>query len=248
MDKVDILAFGAHPDDTELSCAGTLASLIKQGHKVAVVDLTEGEMGSRGSRELRRKEAKIAADVIGLHSRDNLRLPDTELLNTREFQLPIIQKVREYQPHICILPAPIDRHPDHGNASQLLTDAIFYSGLVKIETKDDQGQLQMPHRPSHVLHYMQNYPFEPDFVFDITDTIDQKEKAIKAFSSQFHVKDPGGEPETYISGMDFFEGLRAKARHYGHLSGFTYGEPFLYAQKPFSLTNLNFLMDTSPKR
>lgn len=246
--KADILAFGAHPDDTELGCSGTLASLVKQGKKVVVVDLTRGEMGSRGTAEIRLKEAQKAADFIGLSERINLGLPDTELINTREFQLPIIEVVRRFQPHICILPAPLDRHPDHGNASSLLVDAIFYSGLVKIETKNKKGELQGIHRPAHVLHYMQDRPFEPDFVFDITDTINTKEKAIKAFATQFDVSNPGDEPETYISDPSFFESLRARAKHYGHLSGFEYGEAFKYASTPFPLQNLDFLMDTSPKR
>ncbi len=246
--KTDILAFGAHPDDTELGCSGTLAALVQQGQKVVVADLTRGEMGSRGTPENRLEEAQTAAEILGLNDRVNIGLPDTELQNVRELQLPIIECVRTYRPHICILPAPTDRHPDHGHAAALLIDAIFYSGLIKIETRDKAGKNQKPHRPSHVLHYMQDQPFEPDFVFDITDTLEIKEKAIKAFKSQFNVADPGDEPETYISDPSFFEALRARAKHFGHLGGFGYGEGFLYANKPFPLTSLDFLMDTSPKR
>lgn len=246
--KIDILAFGAHPDDTELGCSGTLAALVKAGKKVAVVDLTRGEMGSRGTPKLRLEEAGKAADIIGLTARENLGLPDTELQNTREFQLPIIEKIRQYKPHICILPAPSDRHPDHGDAASLLTDAIYYSGLVKIETQDEQGSVQPPHRPAHILHYMQDRPFEPDFIFDITATLETKEKAIQAFASQFNVDKPGDEPQTYISDPSFFESLRARAKHLGHLGGFTYGEGFLYAQKPFPLSSFGFLMETKPKR
>lgn len=246
--KIDILAFGAHPDDTELGCSGTLAALIREGKKVAVVDLTRGEMGSRGTPALRLEEAKKAADIIGLTARDNLGLPDTELQNTRGFQRPIIEKIRKYRPHICILPAPSDRHPDHGNAAALLTDAIYYSGLIKIETLDENKTVQMPHRPAHVLHYMQDRPFEPDFIFDITATLETKEKAIQAFASQFNVDNPGDEPETYISDPSFFESLRARAKQLGHLGGFEYGEGFIYAQKPFPLTSLNFMMKTNPKR
>lgn len=246
--KADILAFGAHPDDTELGCSGTLSSLVQQGKKVVVVDLTRGEMGSRGTAEIRLKEAQKAAQIIGLSERINLGLPDTELKNTRELQLPIIEAVRRFQPHICILPAPSDRHPDHGNAAALLIDAIFYSGLVKIETKGPDRKIQDVYRPAHVIHYMQDRPFEPDFVFDITDTIDTKEKAIKAFATQFDVSDPGDEPETYISDPSFFDALRARAKHFGHLSGFEYGEAFKYASSPFPLQSLDFLLDTSPKR
>ncbi len=246
--KIDILAFGAHPDDTELSCSGTLAALIDQGQKVAVVDLTRGEMGSRGTPETRMQEAQQAKKVLGLHTRDNLGLPDTELQNIREFQLPIIERIRHYQPHICILPAPADRHPDHGHATTLLVDAVFYSGLRKIETKGPDGKKQQPHRPAHVLHYMQDQPFEPDFVYDITGTIDRKEEAIKAFATQFNVAEPDDEPETYISDPGFFESLRARAKQLGHLGGFEYGEGFLYHKKPFPLADFDFLLKTSPKR
>lgn len=246
--KADILAFGAHPDDTELGCSGTLASLVAQGKTVAVADLTRGEMGSRGTAEIRMKEAQKAADIIGLSDRVNLGLPDTELQNTRDFQLPIIETVRHFKPHICILPAPSDRHPDHGNATSLLIDAIFYSGLVKVETKGSDGKIQEIHRPSHIIHYMQDRPFEPDFVYDISQTIETKQKAIKAFATQFDVQNPGNEPETYISDPDFFKALRARAKHFGHLAGFEYGEAFKYASTPFPLRNLDFLMETAPKR
>lgn len=246
--KTDILAFGAHPDDTELGCSGTLARLVKLGNSVAVADLTRGEMGSRGTAKLRLKEAQRAAKILGLSERVNLGLPDSQLRNTRNYQLPIIEIIRRFKPHICILPAPFDRHPDHGNAAALLTDAIYFSGLIKIETKDNDGASQAPHRPAHVLHYMQDRPFTPDFIFDITETIDIKENAIKAFASQFDVADPGDEPETYISDPSFFEALRARAKHLGHLAGFGYGEAFKYAQGPVPLKNVDFLMDTSPKR
>jgi N-acetylglucosamine malate deacetylase 1 len=245
---MDIIAFGAHPDDTELSCAGTLASLSNKGLRVAVIDLTRGEMGSRGTPKLRLEEAKAAAQILGLKARDNLGLPDTELTSSREFQLPVIERVRHYKPHICILPAPSDRHPDHGNAARLLTDAIFYSGLAKIETRGKTGNIQQPHRPSHILHYMQDQPFEPDFVFDITDTIEQKEEAIRAFSSQFNVSDPGDEPATYISDPGFFISLRARAKQLGHLGGFEYGEGFLYQKKPFPVSGFDFLLSTNPRR
>lgn len=246
--NIDVLAFGAHPDDTELSCSGTLASLIQDGKKVAVVDLTRGEMGSRGTPEIRKEEAQKAAEILGLHARENLGLPDTELVNNRDHQKAIIQKVRKYRPHICLIPTPKDRHPDHENASALLLDAIFYSGLIKIETKGSDGKIQEPFRPSHVLHFMQHDHFDPDFVFDITDTIEIKEKAIKAYSSQFNVSDPGEEPETYISDPDFFKALQAKDAYFGQMAGYKFGEGFLYAQKPFPLKDFDFLFDTSPKR
>ncbi len=246
--EIDVLAFGAHPDDTELSCSGTLAALVKQGKKVVVVDLTRGEMGSRGTPELRKVEAQKAASILGLQARDNLGLPDTELVNNRSHQRAIIQKIRQYRPHICMIPSPRDRHPDHGDAAALLIDAIYYSGLIKIETEKPDGSKQKPYRPPHVLHFMQDQPFEPDFIFDISDTIETKEKAILAFSSQFNVSDPGDEPETYISDPAFFDALRARASHFGHLAGFEYGEGFLYRQKPVSLNNFDLFFGTDPKR
>lgn len=248
MKTIDILAFGAHPDDTELGCSGTLASLVKQGLKVGVIDLTRGEMGSRGSAELRLKEAQEASEILGLHTRENLGLPDTELVNNRENQLPIIQKVRTYKPHVCILPAPSDRHPDHGNAANLLLDAIFYSGLIKIETKDKNGTIQKPHRPSHIIHYIQDEFLTSDFIFDISETIGIKEKAIAAFKSQFNVSNPDDQPATYISDPDFIESLRARAKMVGHMGGFNYGEGFIYHKKPFPVNNFNFLLDSAPKR
>ncbi len=248
MKKIDILAFGAHPDDTELGCSGTLAALTRAGKKTAVVDLTRGEMGSRGTPEQRLKEAEKAAGILGLAARDNLQLTDTQLVNERPNQLPIIERIRSYRPHICLIGAPADRHPDHGDATRLLIDSIFYSGLAKIETDGPDGKSQKPHRPRHVLHYMQDQPFNPDFIFNITETMDLKEEAIRAFKSQFDVADPGEEPETYISRPEFFESIRARARYYGHQAGFTYGEPFLYARKPVPLPSFDLFFESSPMR
>ena len=239
--NIDLLAFGAHPDDTELGCSGTIASLVKRGKKVVVVDLTRGEMGSRGSAELRKQEATNASKILGLHDRVNLGLPDTELQNTREFQLPIIQAVRQFRPKICFVPPQVDRHPDHGKASRLILDALFYSGLIKIETTGTNGMVQEPHRPQHILHYLLATPFEPDFVFNISDTIGIKEEAIQAFSSQFDVKDPGDEPNTFVSDPSFFEMLRARARQYGHQAGFEYGEPFKVYGGPIGIQDFDFL-------
>lgn len=246
--KTDVLALAAHPDDTELCCSGTIAKLVQQGKKVAVVDLTRGEMGTRGTPEQRLDEAEKAAGILGLAYRDNLGLPDTELKNSRKYQVPIIRKIRYYRPHVCLINAPSDRHPDHGDAATLQADAIFYSGLGKIKTKGTDGKPQSPHRPAHILHYMQNQPFEPDFVFDITDTIEIKEKAIRAFASQFDVQDPGDEPQTYVSDPEFFKFLRARAREYGHLAGFTYGEPFKYVRKPVPISSFDLFDQTSPTR
>lgn len=243
--KLQILAFGAHPDDTELSCGGTLHSLVTNGCKTGVIDLTQGEMGTRGTQEQRLKEARESAKILGLTVRENLGLPDTRLDNTFENRLPIIRAVRRYRPDICFITAPADRHPDHGNASRLLIDALFYSGLRKIETTGPDSKKQEPWRPFHILHYMQNWPFTPNFIFDISNTIDVKEKAILAFKSQFMAK---SGHQTYISTKEFFDSLRGRARHYGNLVGAEFGEPFLYHGGPVPLKNMDMFLETKPVR
>lgn len=246
--QLDILALAAHPDDTELCCGGTLTALANQGKKVGVIDFTKGEMGTRGTPDQRMREASAAAEIVGLEVRENLEMPDTKIQNTRENQKKIIQKIRQYRPHICLVGAPADRHPDHGNGTQLALDAIYYSGLTKIKTQDDNGNPQKRWRPSHTLHYMQDRPFEPDIVFDISDTFEIKKKAILAFETQFNVADPKDEPETYISNTDFFKGIEARARHYGHMIGAKYGEPFKYQNGPLPMRSLKTLFETKPMR
>lgn len=246
--KLDVLALSAHPDDTELCCGGTLAALVNQGKKVGVVDFTQGEMGTRGTPEQRLKEAEKAADIIGLEVRDNLGLPDSQIESNRMYQKKIIEKIRTYRPHVCLVGAPSDRHPDHGNSTQLALDAIYFSGLTKIETTDGKGNSQERWRPSHTLHFMQDRPFQPDLVFDITDTFETKKDAILAFETQFNVQDSGDEPETYISSEEFFEGIEARARHYGHLIGAKYGEPFKYQNGPVPMSSFEAFFETNPKR
>lgn len=246
--KLDVLALAAHPDDTELSCSGTLAALVKQGLKVGVVDLTRGEMGTRGTPEQRLIEANTAADIIGLQVRDNLGLPDCGLDNTEHHRKSIIEAVRMYRPDICFINSPDDRHPDHGKAAILCIDALFYAGLQKIETFYPTGEPQEPWRPFHILHYMQDRPFVPDIVFDISDTIDIKEKAILAFGSQFNITNPGDEPETYISSTAFFDNLRARSRDFGHQIGVQYGEPFKYYGGPIPFRSLAQLLDHKPRK
>lgn len=248
MEPLDVLAIAAHPDDTELCCGGTLAALVEQGKTVGVIDMTRGEMGSRGTPQQRLQESEKAAEIIGLTVRENLSLPDTQLENNSEFRQKIISKIRRYRPHICLVGAPSDRHPDHGNATQLALDALFYSGLIKIESHDAQGNIQDPWRPSHILHYMQDRPFDPDIVFDISETFATKKKAIQAFETQFDVEDTGDEPETYISSKRFFKGIEARARHYGHLIGATYGEPFKYHNGPVPMNSFSPFFDTAPIR
>lgn len=246
--KLDVLVFASHPDDAELGCGGTIASLCSEGKKVGIIDLTKGEMGTRGTEETRANEVERASDIMGISYRENLDLGDSLLLNSRENQLKIIEQIRLTQPHICITGATFDRHPDHGKGTSLVLDALFYAGLKKIPTTNDAGDAQKPWRPSHILHYMQDRPFEPDFVFDITDHWDTKKKAVLAFDTQFNVNDPGAEPETYISSENYFKQLEARARYFGHLAGFEYGEAFQYHLSPAPLRSMSVFFEHAPKR
>lgn len=232
--KLDVLVFAAHPDDAELNIGGTVCSLTKQGKKVGVIDLTQGEMGTRGTPETRKKEAELASGILGLSYRQNLNLGDSILENTRANQLKIIAEVRKTQPSVCITGAPHDRHPDHGKSTQLVLDSLFYSGLRKIETA---GLKEW--RPKHILHYMQDRPFEPDFIFDISETWEAKKKAVLAFDTQFNVENTGQEPETYISTPSYFKQLEARARYFGHLAGFEFGEPLKYYNGPAPLSSFD---------
>lgn len=246
--KLDVLVFASHPDDAELGCGGTIASLTSAGKKVGIIDLTKGEMGTRGDEKTRSEEVEEASEVLGLSYRKNLDLGDSLLPNTRENQLKIIEQVRKTQPHICITGATFDRHPDHGKGTKLALDALFYSGLKKIPTSSEKGEPQEPWRPSHILHYMQDRPIDMDFVYDISEHWETKKKAILAFNTQFNVKKPGNEPETYISSENYFQQLEGRARYLGHLAGFTYGEAFQYYLSPAPLTSLDVFFDHAPKR
>ncbi|MFO8029345.1 MAG: bacillithiol biosynthesis deacetylase BshB1 [Cyclonatronaceae bacterium] len=243
--KLDILAIAAHPDDVELCCAGTLASLARSGKKTGVLDLTRGEMGTRGTPELRLEEARRAAEILGLAVRDNAGLPDCGLENTPAHREAIIRHVRQYQPEVCLVNAPDDRHPDHRNAARLTLDALFYSGIARLKVHGDEHG---PWRPRHILHYMQHWPFEPTFVFDITDTIGIKEDAIRAFASQFYVGEDNDGPQTYVSSKRFFEALRGRAREFGQQIGVGFGEPFLYYGGPVPLSDLDVLFSSTPQR
>lgn len=250
--KLDVLAIAAHPDDVELCCSGTLAALARSGKKCGILDLTQGEMGTRGTPTQRLEEAQEAARILGMKVRLNAGLPDCGLENTTEHRETIIRHVRALRPEVCLINAPEDRHPDHRNAAQLSLDALFYSGLSKLRTSDESGTAQEPWRPYHIMHFMQHWPFAPTFVFDITSTIDLKEKAILAFGSQFNVKGADGdadeEPETYVSSPRFFEALRGRARDYGQRIGVDFGEPFLYYNGPVALKNFDVLLETQPQR
>ncbi len=224
--KLDILVFAAHPDDAELGCSGTILYHIAKGYNVGIVDFTSGELGTRGSGELRLIEANNASKVLGLSMRENLGFRDGFFVNDEQHQLKLIEIIRKYQPEIVLANAPDDRHPDHGRAAKLTTDACFFAGLSKIETFENNGNLQTHWRPKNLFHYIQDMYLEPDFVIDITEFWDKKIESIKAFKSQFY--DPNNmEAPSYISSLDFFNFLEGRARHVGHPAGFTFGEGFL---------------------
>lgn len=223
--KIDILAFAAHPDDIELCCSATLCKHIALGQKVVIVDLTRGELGTRGSGEIRLEEAQASAAIMGLTDRVNLGFRDGFFIHDETHLLRIVEMIRKYQPQIVLCNAPSDRHPDHGKAGKLVADACFLSGLPKIQTTLD-GQSQSAWRPKNVFHYIQDYYIHPDFVIDVTDYIDQKVAAIKAFKTQFF--DPASkEPSTPISGEDFFDFLMGRMKEMGRPIGAKYAEGFL---------------------
>lgn len=238
---LDVLALAAHPDDVELCAGGTVCLLARQGYRVGIVDLTQGELGSRGTPEGRLQEATEAARIIGLAVRENLGLPDGGLADTAEQRLAVIRVIRRYRPHIVLINAPECRHPDHSAAAQLATSAIFFAGLRRIETFDEQGNPQQPWRPHHVLHYMQAVPFDPTLVVDVTEVWPQRLEALQAFRSQFYNPDyvpSEDEPETFVSNPTFFQWIEARARTYGYQIGAVYGEPFLYRHGPFGVRDL----------
>lgn len=239
---LDVLAFAAHPDDVELCVGGTMCLLSDRGYKTGIVDLTRGERGSRGTPEGRLQEAQEAADILGVAARENLGLPDGDIRNTEENRLGVIRMLRKYRPRIVLVNPPDDRHPDHGAASRLVTDATFYAGLRKIETTDPtSSEPQEPFRPRHVLHYMQMVEFEPTFVVDVTSVWERRMEAIRAFKSQFHNPDYAAgeeEPQTFISSPDFLAFVGARARAYGYRAGFRYGEPLLYHHGPVPISDL----------
>jgi bacillithiol biosynthesis deacetylase BshB1 len=223
--KLDILAIGIHPDDVELSCAGTLLKHLKKGKKVGILDLSHGELGSRGSGDLRLIEAANAAKVLGISIRENIGLADGLFKNDYESQIKIIEILRKYQPDIVLANAPKDRHPDHGRASKLIADACFYSGLIKIETQLD-GVVQEKWRPNALYFYIQDRLLKPDFVVDVTPFVEKKIEAIHAYSSQFHNPD-SNEVETPISGEKFFDFIKARMMTFGRDIGVDYAEGFV---------------------
>jgi len=222
--KIDILAIGIHPDDVELGCSGTLVKHISMGKSAGILDLTLGELGTRGSAELRTKEAKAAAKILGVAFRTQLQFKDGFFENNEEHQRQIITYLRKHRPNFVLCNAISDRHPDHGRGAKLVADACFYSGLVKIETTLN-GEKQEAWRPKAVYHYIQDHYIHPDFVIDITDHLNKKHQAIMAFSSQFYDQN-SNEPETPISSKDFLESLDSKMSIWGRAIGVRYAEGF----------------------
>ncbi len=222
--KLDILAFAAHPDDAEISAAGTLLKYISEGKSVGIIDLTEGELGTRGTVQTRYDEAKRARQLLGLSARENLRIKDGFFEHTEENIRLIIQQIRRFQPEIVLANSILDRHPDHGRAAKLVADACFLSGLRKIET-EWEGKPQEAFRPRLVLHYIQDYFIQPNFVVDVTEFMDKKIEVIKAYKTQFYNPE-STEPNTPISGEDFFDFLKGRMMTVGRPAGMKYAEGF----------------------
>ncbi len=219
--KLDILAFGAHPDDVELSCAGTILKHISVGKKTGIVDLTKGELGTRGNAAIRMKEAAKAAKILGVTIRENLNFADGFFQNDKKHQLEIIKIIRKYQPEIVLANALTDRHPDHSRGSQLISEACFYSGLIKIKTGN-----QKTWRPKAMYHYIQDRYIKPDFVIDVSAFMEKKLEAIAAFSSQFY-NPKSNEPETPLTSPYFSEFVKARASNFGRIINVQYAEGFV---------------------
>lgn len=238
--KLDVLAIGAHPDDVELGCSGTLINEVRRGKKVGIVDLTQGELGTRGTIETRYEEARSASAIMGIHARENLKMRDGFFRNDEEHQLKLISIIRKYRPEIVIANILEDRHPDHGKGGWLAYDACFLSGLRQISTKDEQGNEQEKWRPKMLLHYIQDRFFEPDFIIDVSESWEKRMEAIKAYKTQFH--DPNSkEPQTYLTSPDFIDALVARARLLGKRIGVKYGEGFL-SKKAIGIQNFDSLV------
>jgi bacillithiol biosynthesis deacetylase BshB1 len=240
MTKLDILVLPVHPDDAELGCGGTILKHIALGKKVGIVDLTRGELGTRGSAEIREKEAAESGRILGLTIRENLGLPDGFFDNTHEYQLKVIAAIRKYQPDIIITNAYHDRHPDHGRASELVETSTFLSGLRKIETHMD-GQPQEAWRPKLLLHFIQDRYIEPDIVIDVTGYWDTKIKSVLAFGSQFFNPNWQDEPQTYISSPEFIKVVEARGLEFGKSIQVKYAEGFT-SKKILGVDNLYNLL------
>lgn len=237
--KLDILAFAAHPDDIELAASGTVLRQLSLGNKVGIIDLTKGELGSRGSAEIRMKEVKVSNKILGITVRENLGFRDGFFVKDEKHLMKVIEMIRRYQPEIVLANAESDRHIDHGRAADLIHDACFLSGLVKIETKHN-GKRQEAWRPKAVYHYIQDHYTDPDIVVDITPFFKKKMESIKAFSSQFYNPE-SKEPDTPISSKDFLDFLEARSLQFGRSIGVRYGEGFT-VKRPVGTKDLTLLL------
>lgn len=236
--KLDVLIFAAHPDDAELSMGGTIAKLTNDGLKVGVADLSGGEMGSRGTIETRKIEAQKATEILNLAHRENLKFKDGSLKFNDEYLRIIISRIRKYKPEIIFAPYKNDRHPDHIGVSQLVKEAMFFSGLPKFVTEEN-GQEQEPYRPKKLFYYMQTYEFKPTFIIDVSETFETKMKTVMAYETQFHNPQIDG-PETFISQPKFLKFLEARAQYYGFKIDKEYGEPF-YCEEEIEYDLFNFI-------
>jgi bacillithiol biosynthesis deacetylase BshB1 len=233
---IDILAIGAHPDDIELTCAGTVVTLVRTGHRVALLDLTHGELGTRGSKEIRAREAEDAAAILGIAQRRSLSIPDGNIEVNQENTRKVIEAIREFKPRLLLIPHSEERHPDHVHAHRLCKEAWFYAGLKNIPTASN-GAPQTPHRPDAYFEFMQWYEFLPSFIVDVSEAYETKMKAIRAFASQFH--DPTSkEPQTKLSHPGFLDLIEARSRYYGERIGVRHGEAF-YSIAPVGVRTLN---------
>ncbi len=237
--KLDVLAIGVHPDDVELSCGGVLLVEKKNGKKTGIIDLTQGELGTRGTAETRKTEATHAAKILGVDIRENLLMADGFFQNDKAHQLKIIEAIRKYKPEIILCNAIEDRHPDHGRSAKLVADAAFLSGLRKIETFDN-GLAQEAWRPKYVFHYIGDRYLQPQFVVDISDVFEAKLESIKAYTTQFH--NPNlKEPQTYISTPDFLEAVINRSKMFGKMIGVKYAEGFC-SEKMIGIRSLDVLI------
>jgi N-acetylglucosamine malate deacetylase 1 len=239
--QLDLLALAAHPDDVELACAGTMLMMKRAGKRTGIVDCTRGELSTRGTLESRARETDAASKILKLDYRANLNIPDGNIELSQENLKRVIIQLRKTRPTIFIVPSRHERHPDHEAAAQLAHRAAFYAGLVKIETTDDEGNAQEPHRPLLMLHYMQSYSFEPKIILDITPVFEDRMKAMEAFASQFAPRpgreDAPSERMTILATPGFVDGLRARASHYGMMIGTRYAEPF-WTHEPLGTQDL----------
>ncbi|HEU0063703.1 MAG TPA: bacillithiol biosynthesis deacetylase BshB1 [Flavisolibacter sp.] len=238
--KLDVLAIGSHPDDVELGCSGTILKEVQRGKKVGIIDLTQGELGTRGTIETRYQEAAESAKILGITVRENLKMRDGFFQNDEEHQRKLITVLRKYQPEIVIGNILEDRHPDHGRAGWLIYDSCFLSGLRQVKTHNEDGMEQVKWRPKMLLHYIQDRFYEPDIIIDVSDVWEKRLASIKAFKTQFYNPDLK-EPQSYISSPDFLEAIISRARLLGKRIGVKYGEGFI-SKKSIGLNNLDAIV------